>query len=79
MKRGVTFVKGSIHAHYMNLSLYNAFKTWTVEASSCLDKDQIDRLMEAVPIYQLSCNMEPEAAKVAYEGIKGYKFAEQRG
>lgn len=30
----------------------------------------IDRLMEAVPIYRLSCNMEPEAAKVAYEGMQ---------
>lgn len=35
----------------------------------------IDRLVEAVPIYRLSCNMEPEAAKVAYEGMKGYKFS----
>lgn len=30
----------------------------------------IDRLMEAVPIYRLSCNMEPEVAKVAYEGMQ---------
>ena len=30
----------------------------------------IDRLMEAVPIYRLSCNMESEAAKVAYEGMQ---------
>ena len=27
----------------------------------------IDGLMEAVPIYRLPCNMEPEAAKVADE------------
>lgn len=31
----------------------------------------IDRLMEAVPIYRLYCNMESEAAKVAYEGMQG--------
>ena len=30
----------------------------------------IDRLMEAVPIYRLSCNMERSAAKVAYEGMQ---------
>ena len=30
----------------------------------------IDRLMEAVPIYRLSCNMEHAAAKVAYEGMQ---------
>ena len=30
----------------------------------------IDRLMESVPIYRLSCNMEPEAAKVAYEEMQ---------
>ena len=30
----------------------------------------IDRLTEAVPIYRLSCNMESEAAKVAYEGMQ---------
>lgn len=38
----------------------------------------IDRLMEAVPIYRLSCNMERSAAKVAYEGMQGYKFSKQR-
>lgn len=31
----------------------------------------IDRLMVTVPIYRLSCNMESEAAKVAYEGMQG--------
>lgn len=31
----------------------------------------IDRLMDDVPIYRLSCNMEPEAAKIAYEGMQG--------
>ncbi len=30
----------------------------------------IDRLMVTVPIYRLSCNMESEAAKVAYEGTQ---------
>lgn len=31
----------------------------------------IDRLMEAVPIYRLYCNMESETARVAYEGMQG--------
>lgn len=30
----------------------------------------IDRLMEIMPIYRLSCNMEQEAAWVAYEGMQ---------
>ena len=36
-------------------------------ASALKTMELIDRLMEAVPIYRLSCNMEPEAAKVADE------------
>ncbi|MBQ6892627.1 MAG: hypothetical protein IJN48_00330 [Clostridia bacterium] len=30
----------------------------------------VGRLVENVPVYNLRCNMEPDAAKVAYEGIK---------
>ena len=40
-------------------------------ASALKTMELIDRLMEAVPIYRLSCNMESEAAKVAYEGMQG--------
>ena len=39
-------------------------------ASARRTMELIDRLMESVPIYRLSCNMEPEAAKVAYEGMQ---------
>lgn len=39
-------------------------------ASARRTMELIDRLMEAVPIYRLSCNMESEAAKVAYEGMQ---------
>ena len=31
----------------------------------------IDRLAAVTPLYRLSCNMEPEAAEVAYRGMKG--------
>ena len=31
----------------------------------------LGELAETVPFYQLSCNMEPEAAEVAYRGMKG--------
>ena len=31
----------------------------------------LDELLEAVPLYRLGCNMEPEAARVAYEAMKG--------
>lgn len=44
-------------------------------ANALKTMELIDRLIEAVPIYRLSCNMEPEAAKVAYEGMQGYKFS----
>ena len=43
----------------------------TNPANALKTMELIDRLMEAVPIYRLSCNMEPEAAKVAYEGMQG--------
>ena len=39
-------------------------------ASALKTMELIDRLTEAVPIYRLSCNMESEAAKVAYEGMQ---------
>lgn len=39
-------------------------------ASARRTMELIDRLMDAVPIYRLSCNMEHEAAKVAYEGMQ---------
>ena len=39
-------------------------------ANALKTMELIDRLMEAVPIYRLSCNMEPEAAKIAYEGMQ---------
>ena len=42
----------------------------TNPANALKTMELIDRLMEAVPIYRLSCNMEPEAAKVAYEGMQ---------
>ncbi len=31
----------------------------------------VDALLEKVPTYSLKCNMNPEAAKVAYEGMNG--------
>ncbi len=33
----------------------------------------MDQLMQTVPIWDLQCNMEPEAAKIAYEAMKGSK------
>ena len=41
-------------------------------ASARRTMELIDRLMESVPIYRLSCNMEQSAAKVAYEGMQRY-------
>lgn len=43
----------------------------TNPANALKTMELIDRLMEAVPIYRLSCNMERSAAKVAYEGMQG--------
>ena len=39
-------------------------------ASARKTMELIDRLMDTVPIYRLSCNMERSAAKVAYEGMQ---------
>ncbi len=33
--------------------------------------DIMDGLLSAVPMYRLGCNMEPDAARVAYEGMSG--------
>jgi hypothetical protein len=33
----------------------------------------LDMLMQTVAFYRLSCNMEPEAARVSYEAMKGSK------
>lgn len=33
----------------------------------------LDRMMDQVPVYRLFCNMEPEAARVAYEGMERRK------
>ena len=34
----------------------------------------MDQLLRAVPVWKLKCNMEPEAAIVAYEAMSGRKF-----
>lgn len=34
----------------------------------------LDKLLTTVPIWRLSCNMEPEAAKIAYEAMSGEKI-----
>ncbi|MBQ6718942.1 MAG: hypothetical protein IJN20_01145 [Oscillospiraceae bacterium] len=36
--------------------------------------EQLDKLMVDVPIWKLRCNMEPEAAIVAYEAMSGEKW-----
>lgn len=36
--------------------------------------DLLDKLMTQVPIWKLKCNMEPEAAIVAYEAMSGKKW-----
>lgn len=36
----------------------------------------LDQLLREVPIWRLKCNMEPEAAIVAYEAMSGEKFKE---
>ena len=39
--------------------------------------DLIDRLTKNVEFYKLSCNMEPEAAIVSYEGMSGEKWRKE--
>ena len=36
--------------------------------------DLLDKLMTQVPVWKLRCNMEPEAAVVAYEAMSGQKW-----
>ena len=37
----------------------------------CKTLSLLECLGQQVPLYRLRCNMEPEAAKVAYEGMLG--------
>ena len=37
----------------------------------------IDRMLNVVPVYRLGCNMDIEAAKVAYEGMNRLKKQEE--
>jgi hypothetical protein len=36
--------------------------------------DLLGKLVEQVPIWQLECNMDPQAAVVSYEAMSGEKF-----
>ena len=42
---------------------------------TCL-MDLMGKLMESVPVWQLECNMDPQAAVVSYEAMSGKKFTE---
>lgn len=36
--------------------------------------DLIDQMLQLVPVYLLKCNMDPEAAEVAYQGMQNHKI-----
>lgn len=38
--------------------------------------ERLDELITRVPVWQMKCNMEPEAAVVSYEAMSGKKFKE---
>ena len=40
--------------------------------------DLLDKLMTQVPVWKLKCNMEPEAAIVAYEAMSGKKWRNEQ-
>ena len=39
--------------------------------------DLLDKLITQVPIWKLKCNMDPEAAIVAYEAMSGEKWRKE--
>lgn len=42
--------------------------------------DRLSDLLNTVPVFRLTCNMDPEAARVAYEGIEAYcRAAKEQG
>ena len=50
--------------------LQQSFRTGTTEGTILLF-NILDKLTQKVQLYRLGCNMDPQAAMVAYEGMKG--------
>lgn len=63
----------SLEAYYRLMEFSRTYQTpGNVERMMTL----YEEFVEKVPFYQMNCNMEPEAAHVAYEGMSGKKVTE---
>ncbi|MBR4058754.1 MAG: hypothetical protein IKK03_02830 [Lachnospiraceae bacterium] len=57
-------------AEALPMLLQQSFRTGTTEGTILLF-NILDKLTQKVQLYRLGCNMDPQAAMVAYEGMKG--------
>ncbi|MBP3595665.1 MAG: hypothetical protein J6J12_04740 [Oscillospiraceae bacterium] len=57
-------------AEALPMLLQQSFRTGTPNGTVLLF-DILDKLTKRVPLYRLGCNMDPQAAVVSYEGMKG--------
>lgn len=57
-------------AEALPMLMQQSFRTGT-PGGTVLLFDILDKLTERVQLYRLGCNMDPQAAAVAYEGMKG--------
>lgn len=76
--RGICYLRQAKENHIHRLSRWEGMQHLYAQLYRARGKEQmqksldfIDRILEIVPIYELSCNMEPEAVEVAYRGMTG--------
>ena len=75
--KGIARIKRSEDNHIERLSRAVAFPVFYRHAFRTEDRERMQkilsveqRILRSVPFYSLACNMEPEAARLAYETMK---------
>ena len=75
--RGICFLERDTENHIVPVSRSDAYPRLlrqiyrpTGTEEMLLTLKMIDRILETVPCYLLGCNMDPDAARVSYEGMK---------
>lgn len=66
---GMPIIMNMFYQTFRQLDRYDCMTPITRE-NAAKYLDIIAELIESMPIYQMSCNMDPEAAEVAYNGMK---------
>lgn len=82
--KGICYLQRSDHNELKKMSTSLGFAQLLRSGSRFITKENAESMMslyknlaEAVPVYSLKCNMEEEAARIAYEGMKETGSAEK--